>query len=105
MERALVNVDLAAAPPRSAGRPVPPPADQVQLFVRCRTGTEAKNGNSADKGGPNSTAQLYPKGRLRGEDTAHPNHGLEKADQEPQHLLQPHLCHMVPRLPILFDLV
>jgi len=49
-----------------------------------------------------------PQGRRRGEacrhaagerdDEAHPDHGLEEADQEPQHLLQPNWCHLVPGL-------
>ena len=32
------------------------------------------------------------------DDEAHPHHGLEEADQEPQHLLQPHRRHLVPGL-------
>uniref|UniRef100_A0A453HQQ8 Auxin efflux carrier component n=1 Tax=Aegilops tauschii subsp. strangulata TaxID=200361 RepID=A0A453HQQ8_AEGTS len=49
-----------------------------------------------------------PQGRRRGEggrdaagerdDEAHPDHGVEEADQEPKHLLQPHRRRLVPRL-------
>jgi hypothetical protein len=51
-----------------------------------------------------------PQGRRRGEgggggdaagerdDAAHPHHGVEEADPEPQHLLQPHRRRLVPGL-------
>nr|AVA16961.1 auxin efflux carrier [Eleusine coracana subsp. coracana] len=68
-----------------------------------------KDGPTLSKLGSNSTAQLLrAKGRRRGEggsdaagerdDEAHTDHGLEEADQEPKHLLQPPRCHLVPRL-------
>ncbi|KAL6640462.1 hypothetical protein ACP70R_021585 [Stipagrostis hirtigluma subsp. patula] len=89
-------------------------AKGVQAYDEYGRGDFCRNKNGAEKGGPtlsklgsNSTAQLHPKDR-RGEaggdaagerdDEAHPHHGLEKADQEPQHLLLPPGCHLVPGL-------
>lgn len=64
-------------------------ADAVQAGVQLDGAAPAKGRRRGDGGGDAAGER---------DDEAHPDHGLEEADQEPQHLLQPPWCHLVPRL-------